>query len=280
MEGLKIPDLLLGENTDELNIFFYLRDKGPDQIKLKLHYTQNMFCFMLKGMKEITNDTDRFQMNDEQIGLVPAGKMLMSERVTLRQEFESLLLFFSNKYLAEFLAKFNVELTNLPENQSPVITFPKDEYLLTFQRSMKLLEKNFSKKHFRLAKMEELLLYLLEKYPKQTKAFIFSSMSKAKHNSLSLVIQSHKFKNLNIEELAFLCNMSLSTFKRRFYDVYQTSPRKYLISEKMEKAKRLLQVQKRPSEIYFELGYENLSSFSNEFKKHVGMPPRTYQLQS
>lgn len=280
MEGLKVPDALLGENTAELNIFFYLRAKGPDQIKLKLHYTQNMFCFMLKGVKEITNDTDRFKMNNEQIGLVPAGKMLMSERVTLRQEFESLLLFFSNSYLDEFLTKFKVELTDLPENQSPVITFPKDDYLLTFQRSMKLLEENFSKKHFRIAKMEELLLYLLETYPKQTKGFIASSISKAKHSSLSMVIQSHKFKKLNLEELAFLCNMSLSTFKRRFYEAYQTSPKKYLISEKMKKAKHLLQINKRPSEIYFELGYENLSSFSNEFKKHVGIPPTAYQLQS
>ncbi|MDW3647151.1 MAG: AraC family transcriptional regulator [Bacteroidia bacterium] len=280
MNGLQIPNALLGEDIDDLNIFFYLREKGPDQIKLKLHYTQNMFCFMLKGVKEIINDRERFSMNDEQIGLVPSGNMLMNERVTLKKEFESLLLFFSNAYLSEFLAKFNVELTDLPIDQSAIITFPKDEYLLNFQRSMKLLEENFSKKHFRLAKMEELLLYLLEKYPQKTKGFLALSIAKEKHFSLSQVVQSHKFKNLNTVELAFLCNMSLSTFKRRFKELYKTSPKKYLIAERMNKAKQLLKVNKRPSEIYFELGYENLSSFSNEFKKHFGIPPKAYQLQS
>lgn len=280
MDVLPIPDLLLGENTDELNIFFYLRDKGPDQIKLKLHYTQNMFCFMLKGVKEIINDSERFSMNDEQIGLVPSGKMLMNERVTLHQEFESLLLFFSNAYLSEFLVKFNVEIPEAGNDQSTVLVFPKDEYLLNFQRSMKLLEKNFSNKNFRLAKMEELLLYLLEKYPTQSKAFIAATIAKEKHHSLSQVVQSHKFKNLNTEELAFLCNMSLSTFKRRFQELYQTSPRKYLIAEKMKKAKQLLKVNKRPSEIYYELGYENLSSFSNELKKHFGIAPKAFQMQA
>lgn len=280
MNGLQIPNALLGEDIDDLNIFFYLREKGPDQIKLKLHYTQNMFCFMLKGVKEIINDRERFSMNDEQIGLVPSGNMLMNERVTLKKEFESLLLFFSNAYLSEFLSKFNVELTDLSMDQSAIITFPKDEYLLNFQRSMKLLEENFSKKHFRLAKMEELLLYLLEKYPQKTKGFLALSIAKEKHFSLSQVVQSHKFKNLNTVELAFLCNMSLSTFKRRFKELYKTSPKKYLIAARMNKAKQLLKVNKRPSEIYFELGYENLSSFSNEFKKHFGIPPKAYQVQS
>ena len=37
-------------------------------------------------------------------------------------------------------------------------------------------------------------------------------------------------------------------------------------------------MQKRPSEIYADLGYENLSAFSTEFKKHFGMPPKQFQI--
>lgn len=279
MQAIPIPDLMLGDNKDDVNIFFYIRERGPDQIKLKLNYTQNMLCFMIHGVKEIIDENEHYRMDNEQIGLVRSGNMLMTERVTLRQEFESLLMFFSNEFLAEFLKKHEIELPEQSENIAPVITFPKDDYLAVFQRSMKLLENDFAKKPFRLAKMEELLLYLIEKYPQQAIAFISNSMKEVPNNSLTSVIQNHKYKNLNSEELAFLCNMSLSTFKRKFFDVYKTSPKKYVISEKMKRAEQLLQRRKRPSEIYFELGYENLSSFSLEFKKHFGIPPTVYQQQ-
>jgi hypothetical protein len=49
MEIITIPDFLLGENKDSVNIFFYLRENGPDQI----NYSQNMLCFMIRGKKEI-----------------------------------------------------------------------------------------------------------------------------------------------------------------------------------------------------------------------------------
>jgi AraC-like DNA-binding protein len=86
-------------------------------------------------------------------------------------------------------------------------------------------------------------------------------------------------KGLTIDELAFLCNMSVSTFKRHFSEVFHTSPKKYFIQNRMEKAKKLLQLNKRTSEIYFELGYSNLSSFSSEFKKHFGVSPKQFHAE-
>lgn len=280
METYKIPDFLLGDQTDAANIVFYLRERGPDQIKLKLHYAQNMLCFMLKGTKELIDETQNYSMNSEQIGLVSSGNMLMNERVTLHQEFESLLLFFSNEFLLNFFKKYHINIQESDKDHPPVIVFPKDEYLLNFQNSMKILEHDFEKKSFRVAKMEEILLYLYHKYPKKTLGFLSKSITKTHNRSLIQVIQSHLFDNLNSQELAFLCNMSLSTFRRKFSEVYNTTPKRYFIQEKMKQAKFLLQNKKRPSEIYYELGYENLSSFSIEFKKHYGMSPKAYTIQS
>lgn len=277
MDDITIPDALLGKDKDEVNIFFYLREKGPDQLKLKLVYAQNMICFMIRGVKEIIDGGQHYQMNNEQIGLVSSGNMLMTERVTLRQDFESLLMFFSNEFLADFLSKYEISLTKTSVDFTSVMNFPKDAYLSNFQHSMKLLERDFTKRAFRFAKMEEILLYLIEKHPLQIRAFIASSLSKSQ-SEIPRVIQNHKFKNLNLEELAFLCNMSLSTFKRKFQDLYNTSPKKYVISERMKKAEQLLQHKNRPSDIYHQIGYENLSSFSIEFKKYFGQSPKTYQL--
>ena len=278
MEILKLPDVLVGENKDDVNIFFYRRENGPDQIKLKLIYAQNMLCFMIEGVKEVIDDSTHYSMNNEQIGLVTSGNMLMNERVTLREEFESLLLFFSNDFLYNFLKKYDIKLGEKDKNISPVIVFPKDAYLQNFQSSMKILQHNFDKRNFKVAKMEEILLYLYEKYPEQIIGFISNSITKTQNRSLVQIIQNHLFDNLNSQELAFLCNMSLSTFRRRFFEVYSMTPKRYFIAQKMKQAAFLLKNKKRPSEIYFELGYENLSSFSMEFKKHFGVSPKMYSI--
>lgn len=281
MEIYTIPDQFLGDQMADVNIFFYIRERGPDQINLKLHYSQNMLCFMIHGVKNIIDESQKYTMNNEQIGLVTAGNMLMTERVTLRQEFESLLLFFSNEFLSKFIQKYDIRLgEKRKDSVPPVITFPKDEYLQTFQKSMKILEKDFKNTFFRLAKIEEILLYLLNKYSGEMAGFINNAMTKSQNNAIAHVVQNHKFGNLKSEELAFLCNMSLSTFKRKFFEVYQTSPKKYMIAEKMKKAKMLLLHKQRPSDIYYELGYENLSSFSLEFKKHFGIAPSLYPVQA
>lgn len=279
MQIYTIPDLLLGDNKQDLNIIFYKRENGPDQVKLKLNYSQNMICFMIEGKKELIDDNERFMLDDQQIGLISTGHMLMTERVTLKQEFESLLLFFSNTFLSEFLLKYDIALNEGSKTFIPVTAFPKDDYLLNFQKSMKLLQSDFNKPHFKTAKIEEVLLYLLDKYPIKAKAFISGVLKNEQNSSLAGVVNNHKYDNLSSEELAFLCNMSLSTFKRKFYDLFKTSPKKYVLEEKMKKAEQLLRHNKRPSEIYFQLGYENLSSFSLQFKKHFGMPPSTYFVQ-
>ncbi len=69
--------------------------------------------------------------------------------------------------------------------------------------------------------MEEVLLYLYEKYPGPILGFITNSTTKQQNRSLIKVIQNHLFDNMTSQELAFLCNMSISTSRRKFLDIYQ-----------------------------------------------------------
>jgi AraC-like DNA-binding protein len=75
--------------------------------------------------------------------------------------------------------------------------------------------------------------------------------------------------------------MTLSTFKRHFAKIYGTSPSKWILAKRMEKAAQLLsQKHMIPSEIYQELGYENLSSFIKSFKQVYNTTPKQYQINS
>ena len=91
-------------------------------------------------------------------------------------------------------------------------------------------------------------------------------------------IESNQLNKLSLKELAFLCNMSISTFKREFEKHYTESPVKWFQNKRLEYARHLLNnTKKSPSEIYFEVGYENLSSFIQAYKLKYGTTPKHHQ---
>lgn len=80
--------------------------------------------------------------------------------------------------------------------------------------------------------------------------------------------------NYSVNELAKLTSRSLSAFKRDFYEVFETTPHQWLLSKKIDYAEQILRNKEMtPSEIYFMLGFNELSHFSATFKKIKGINP-------
>lgn len=80
--------------------------------------------------------------------------------------------------------------------------------------------------------------------------------------------------NLNMNELAEMCNLSYSHFKRLFIAQFGISPKKYIINLKMEYALTLLKNHRVSIGQVAEMcGYENVYYFSNAFKSYFGYPP-------
>lgn len=86
---------------------------------------------------------------------------------------------------------------------------------------------------------------------------------------------NHHYKyNIPLSSFAKLTGRSLSTFKRDFNKVFETTPEKWLQQKRLEQAHYLISKHnQRPSEVYLEVGFENLSHFSYAFKKHFGLTP-------
>ncbi len=81
----------------------------------------------------------------------------------------------------------------------------------------------------------------------------------------------HFSYNIPLAQFARLTGRSLSTFKRDFAKIFSTTPEKWLQKQRLEQAYFLItQKNKRPSEVYLEVGFENLSHFSTAFKKEFG----------
>lgn len=270
-----LPDEFFGGMSDDARIYFYQATQSSQ--KNKVCFRQHLLCFLLEGHKEVFAGPSRVAFDHNSILLMPAGNTLMSERTTRYRTYKSILLFFPDSFLASLLTDGNLKPRKDTTDQD-LFLFPKDPYLRNFEQSLQLLEKVItSDAKLVKTKLEEILLYLLAKDPRAIQGFVQKTMQRNRDMHLMQVIQKQTDPNLTNEELAFLCNMSVSSFKRRFTAAFKTTPGQYFIAQKMEMAATLLRQDRRPADIYYELGYETQSAFSNEFKKHFGVSPKAFK---
>ncbi|AWK05751.1 AraC family transcriptional regulator [Flavobacterium crocinum] len=84
--------------------------------------------------------------------------------------------------------------------------------------------------------------------------------------------------NMSLEKFGYLTGRSLTTFKRDFHKAFSITPQRWLTKKRLELAYyQLTEKNKKPVEVYYETGFENLSHFSFAFKKQFGFSPTTLQ---
>lgn len=80
--------------------------------------------------------------------------------------------------------------------------------------------------------------------------------------------------NLQLEKFGYLTGRSLTTFKRDFSKVFNTTPQRWLTQKRLELAHyQFVEKKRKPIDVCYEVGFENLSHFSYAFKKHFGYAP-------
>ncbi|GHU96034.1 hypothetical protein FACS1894156_6560 [Bacteroidia bacterium] len=77
--------------------------------------------------------------------------------------------------------------------------------------------------------------------------------------------------NIPMPEFARLSGRSISTFKRDFTKIFADTPENWLRNRRLDEAKRLITHEnKKPSEIYYNIGFNNFSHFSTAYKEKFG----------
>lgn len=274
---------LPSEHTDGgISIIRYRSAKPIPRVMITL--SRNMITFLLTGEKTVHFAGTEVNVKPHQFVMLAAGNCLMSEKIAAPgTEYHSILILFDNTHISNFFDRHTmlIERPVKTVEQLPFLLFEKDEFLINFTRSLDCLLVGDKPVHPQLqkVKLEELLVYLAVRHPRQIEQI--GNMHYEADDELLIrhAVTSHITSNITIEELAFLCNMSLSTFKRRFARLYNNSPNRWLLEKRMEKAAEMLRSNNyKASEIFSELGYDNLSSFIQAFKQIHGVTPKQYQL--
>jgi AraC-like DNA-binding protein len=83
----------------------------------------------------------------------------------------------------------------------------------------------------------------------------------------------------SIEQLARLCGYHPTHFTKLFKEETGRTPKHYIISEKIKRAKQLLLGGESIEAISSKLNYNNVHYFSHQFKKETGLNPSEYRQQ-
>lgn len=119
-------------------------------------------------------------------------------------------------------------------------------------------------------KVKEAIELLLQSNP-DLKNLLFDFSEPHKIDLKEFMNKNFMF-NVSIEAFARLTGRSLSGFKRDFNKIFNMSPKQWLKERRLKEAYYLIKnKEKRPSDIYLDLGFENLSHFYYSFKQKFGV---------
>ena len=277
MKTITLPDELNLSSSNAILVYDY--NSFIEISKQQILLNKNTFSFLLQGTKEVFFDNSAYAIDNTQFLMMKSGNCLMTEKLSSESKnYRSMLLFFSNENVLHFIRKYKLETIKSKKSYS-TYSFNYDEFIKRFVDSLVDISKlsDSIQENIQNAKFEEIMLYLIEL---KGLDFLYSFIDNNDNQNQKFIqtIENNRLNKLTIKELSFLSNMSVSTFKREFEKNFHSSPSKWFQDKRLEHSAYLLKNEsKRPSDIFEEIGYENLSNYTQAFKSKFGVTPKQYQ---
>lgn len=233
---------------------------------------EHTFAYIIKGEMHLYDGSNSHVLKSGECGLGRKNRLIRFKKEKENGELEKVFVFFDEPFLRRFQQKHTTVLTKFASAET-VVRIPNHDLIPHFVQS--LLPYYYHGKisdPFADVKREELLLILLQAQPELAGLF-FDYGIPEKINIEEFMNRNFKF-NVSINRLAYLTGRSLSAFKRDFKQIFNDTPSHWLVQRRLQEAYFLLdKMNKKPSDIYLELGFETLPHFSYAFKKRFGVAP-------
>ncbi len=156
-----------------------------------------------------------------------------------------------------------------------------DRLLENFKESISILLDNPELADERIiqTKLKEFVLLMTKSQNAPSQLDFLSALFKPLDIEFKSTIQHNIYANLSLDELARLSHLSLSSFKRKFKEVFNESPKRYISHKKIERAAELLKTDSlRISDIAYDVGFDSLATFNRNFTSMYGKSPSEFRL--
>jgi AraC-like DNA-binding protein len=245
---------------------------GKPEVLREQFIPDHLFIYVIEGTIICYDGSLTYTLNEGEYCLFRKNRLAKyySKRGTGVDRF---MFCYDEPFLKTFQKKHNPALTTF-NPAGTVIKIAPNNMLTYFIDSLKPYTDDGGKLNeaFEDVKYEELLIILLHNQP-ELAGLLFNYAIPEKIDLEKFMNRNYKF-NVSIERFAYLTGRSLSAFKRDFKAIFDATPNHWLIERRLREAYVLIgQEHRKASEIYLELGFEDLSHFSLAFKKLFGVRP-------
>ncbi len=229
--------------------------------------------YITSGEIEVCTENGIVAYGKGSLGLIRRNQLLkMVKKPVGSEPFMSINIILTQEFLKKYSLEHSVRSTGIYTGE-PNVVLPVDPFMKGYLESLmpyfedpKQLSETLA-----LVKTIEAIELLMRNTALTNLLFDFSEPFKI---DLDAYMNRYFTYNVPINQFAQLTGRSISTFKRDFSKAFNTSPEKWLLKKRLDLAFHLLkQRQRRPSDVYLEVGFENFSHFSASFKKEFGINP-------
>lgn len=273
------------ENISLLNhpLFTIINMDTPSEDSLNLP-SEACIAYIIEGNGQEFSGTEHISAKSEHTILSLCGLTLGNMLSDLpKGSIHTVLVHFNREVLNKVFEGEKPELWE--ELQTPVTRYvvqtAASELLRHYFNSVILLFENRAALTERILKLKlkEIILLLLQTDNSEYVRKIIKSLFSERKFTFKELVEAHIENTGSLKNLALLTNCSVSTFKRKFHECFQTTPAKYRLELKLKKVAGFLKTSDHPiSSIGYECGFETPEHLSRAFKKQYGVSPSQYRL--
>jgi len=231
--------------------------------------------FIIAGETHLFTSNKPIICKEGSMGLARKNQLLKSVKYPpANGEFKSLSISLTQEILRQYSKQHNISADAVYEKVTSV-ELPQDNIFLKgyFQSLFPYFLTNeplsTSLAEIKVKEAVEILL----KIKPELKNLLFDFSEPHKIDLEAFMNRNFSY-NVSLSNFATLTGRSLAGFKRDFEKTFHTSPGNWLLQRRLKEAHFLIrEKKKRPSDIYLDVGFENLSHFSHAFKKAYGVAP-------
>ncbi|MDP4277248.1 MAG: AraC family transcriptional regulator [Bacteroidota bacterium] len=204
------------------------------------------------------------------------NRVSMTKQPLGEEQFQAIFMIFKRNFLRDFYQKLDKKRLPLEaEKYKPsVIKLPKTADIESLFHSMKPYfdsDKEPVKELMQLKLHEG--VYSLLSIDKAFYPALFDFTEPWKIDILDYLEENYMF-DLSVEQIAGFTGRSLAAFKRDFKKLSDLPPQKWLIEKRLNVAHDKIRNENcKVSDVYLEVGFKNMSHFSNAYKKQFGSAP-------
>lgn len=244
------------------------------------------FLFVIEGEAISISEIDTIRLRSKESVLMKCGSYISKMLPSVSSKtYQAIAVHFHPEVLKKVYERDLPEFLIKPKSSwminSGMIKIKADVLLIKFIDSLLFYFENpeLVNDELLILKLKECILLLNQSGEALAIQQILSGLFSPNTNSIRQVIDAHIFSDLTVANIAQLCNLSISSFKREFWKIYDDSPAIYIKNKKLERASELLVASdQRISDIAYECGFNSIAHFSKSFQKKFKSTPTDYRL--